>query len=214
MPILAALLMIFLGGVGQSFVLEYMVKIDPSSGSTITFFQFLVVALTALHDYLTYTRPDGTYVATNGCGRARRRKRRSHERPPWWPVHCATPGRPPRSRSGCATCGSSRATSPSSTTPVRTCSPRGVAPTLAMLTALGGSGRSRDLHRVRGPVVAGGHPVVGGVQLPHLGAVPHGLQELHPAGEHGHRHRDPAQAVRPLPPWAPGCDAALPSSTR
>jgi len=72
MPILAALLMIFLGGVGQSFVLEYMVKVDSSSGSTITLFQFLFVALTAFHDYLTYTRPDGTYVAIAWARRAER----------------------------------------------------------------------------------------------------------------------------------------------
>ena len=39
-----------------------MVKVDPASGSTITFFQFLFVALEGLRDYVTWTAPDGRCV--------------------------------------------------------------------------------------------------------------------------------------------------------
>jgi UDP-xylose/UDP-N-acetylglucosamine transporter B4 len=66
MPILASLLLIFVGGCGQAFCLEYMVQVDPGCGSTITFFQFVFVALEGLKDYLSWDRP--VAVHANGGG--------------------------------------------------------------------------------------------------------------------------------------------------
>ena len=63
---------------------EYLVKQDPSSGSTITFFQFLFVALEGLRDYVTWAPPDGQYAAARGATGRSRRKRVRRADAGWW----------------------------------------------------------------------------------------------------------------------------------
>eukprot|EP01102_Stenamoeba_stenopodia_P002900 TRINITY_DN127_c0_g1_i1.p1 TRINITY_DN127_c0_g1~~TRINITY_DN127_c0_g1_i1.p1 ORF type:complete len:387 (-),score=86.36 TRINITY_DN127_c0_g1_i1:125-1285(-) len=52
MGILFSLFLIFFGGCAQSLTLEYIVVRDPGCGSTITFFQFLCVAISGARQYI------------------------------------------------------------------------------------------------------------------------------------------------------------------
>jgi UDP-xylose/UDP-N-acetylglucosamine transporter B4 len=53
LPILWALFLIFVGGCGQTMILEYMVHEAPDCGPTLTFFQFLMIALFGIKDFLS-----------------------------------------------------------------------------------------------------------------------------------------------------------------
>ena len=54
--IVLALLLVMVGGIGQSLFLEAMVRVDPGSGPTITFFSFLFIAVEGLKDFV-YVKP-------------------------------------------------------------------------------------------------------------------------------------------------------------
>lgn len=50
--LLLSFLLIFIGGCGQTFFLEYMIYVEPHAGQTITFFQFLAIALAGVSKFV------------------------------------------------------------------------------------------------------------------------------------------------------------------
>eukprot|EP00475_Leptophrys_vorax_P020880 TRINITY_DN28637_c0_g1_i1.p1 TRINITY_DN28637_c0_g1~~TRINITY_DN28637_c0_g1_i1.p1 ORF type:complete len:639 (-),score=171.00 TRINITY_DN28637_c0_g1_i1:30-1946(-) len=52
--ILTSLFLIFVGGCGQTFLLEYMVHTDPDCGQTITFFQFAFIAAAGAMNFVQF----------------------------------------------------------------------------------------------------------------------------------------------------------------
>jgi drug/metabolite transporter (DMT)-like permease len=54
--LLIGLILVMVGGIGQSLFLEAMVRIDSGCGPTITFFSFLFIALQGLKDFM-YVKP-------------------------------------------------------------------------------------------------------------------------------------------------------------